>query len=86
MIRFKDFAPEETAAAGFFSAAQYEILEETVDRANDWIVQTGVIVLNVETVVLPNLHREDGTTDTEIRTSGDMSSYWFQFVRVRYPN
>ena len=34
--------------------------------------------------VLPNIHLEDGSTDGALATSGEMSSQWFQVVRVWY--
>ena len=81
-IRFKDFFPE-ILSQGFFSN-EYATLQETVDRANDWIDRKEVRVLNVETVVLPNIGNDGKTAEVAIRTSGEMSSYWYQVVRVWY--
>ena len=54
--------------------------------ANEWIAENGVDVVNIETVVLPEIWEKDeeGTTDVDIRTSGECSSYWHQFIRVWY--
>ena len=86
MIKFKDFVPEEVTKSGFFSSAKLEELNDSLSRANIWIEKENINPLNIETVVLPNIHKssEDGSTDTEIRTSGDMSSNWYQFIRVWY--
>ncbi|MEM9444951.1 MAG: hypothetical protein AAGA18_06315 [Verrucomicrobiota bacterium] len=86
MIKFKDFVPKEVTKAGFFSSARLEELNDSLKRANIWIENQNINVLNIETVVLPNIHRssEEGSTDTDITTSGDMSSNWHQFIRVWY--
>ena len=92
MIEFQDFLPPHRPASGTIFAAKRaatESLNEAVASANQWIEAGAVRVLNVETVVLPNLYRrdEEGSTDGDLRTSGDMSSRWYQFVRVWYrPN
>jgi hypothetical protein len=86
MIGYKDFIPQQTAGPGFFSSAQYESFDAAVRSANAFVSGQSVKVLNVETVVLPNVWdtSEDGTTDPSIRTSGDVSSTWHQFIRVWY--
>lgn len=87
MIAFKDFVPQELQPPGFLSAGQYALVDQTVETANDWIRQSGVKVLNVETVVLPNMTNsgEEGTGDAKLRVAGsDMGSFWYQFVRVWY--
>jgi hypothetical protein len=54
--------------------------------ANDWIVAQGVEVVNVQTVVLPNLWGPyaQGTEDPNIATRGDFPIACNQFVRVWY--
>ena len=86
MIGFQDFAPRQTVPAGFLRPAQHEMLQEALAVANGWIAQNNVQVINVETVVLPNIYHpgEQGSTDPELRISGEMSSYWYQIVRVWY--
>ena len=74
--------PEVKEPGGFFRAETYEELADALGRANAWIAQEAVEVINVETVVLPNMRSEDGPEDIEIRTSADISSYWNQFIRV----
>ena len=86
MIAYKDFVPAETSAGGWFQMPTREQLLESLARANEWISVNNLDVINVETVVLPNIHAagEEGSTDVQIRTSGEMSAYWYQFIRVWY--
>ena len=86
MIDYKDFIPKQTTGPGFFSSAQYQSFDAAVLAANKFVDGQSVRILNVETVVLPNVWDpgEDGTTDPSIRTSGDVSSTWHQFIRIWY--
>jgi len=79
-VAFKDFFPQVTHSG--FLASEYESFEQVVHRANQWMQQSGVQVLNVETLVLPNVSNEAEASQTNIRTSGEMSSYWRQILRV----
>ena len=81
-VAYQDFAPEITRS-GFFTR-DIEPLSDYLRRANDWIDTVNPRIINVETVVLPNIWSEDGSEDTDLRTSGDMLSSWHQFVRVWY--
>ena len=81
-IGCKDFFPA-VLKSGFFST-EHEMLSATVVRANEWIAETGVGTINVETVVLPNVKRVEDASQVGIRTSGELSSYWYQVVRVWY--
>jgi hypothetical protein len=81
-IAYKDFLPA-VLKSGFFST-EHETLPAAIARANDWIRQSGVRVINVETVVLPNVRAVEDASQVGIRTSGELSSYWFQVVRVWY--
>lgn len=81
-LAYRDFLPE-VLKSGFFSTL-YESLPAAVERANRWIAESGVHVVNVETVVLPNVKDVEDTSDAGIRTSGEMSSYWYQVVRIWY--
>ncbi len=84
MFDYKDFIPQQTTGPGFFSAAQYQTFDEAVQAANRFADDQSARILNVETVVLPNVWdpAEDGTTDPSIRTSGDFPATWHQFIRV----
>jgi hypothetical protein len=86
MIDYRDFIPKKTSGPGFFSSAQYQSFDAAVLAANAFVDGHSGKILNVETVVLPNVRdtSEDGTTDVSIRTSGDMASTWHQFIRVWY--
>lgn len=86
MIDYKDFIPRQTEGPGFFSEARYESLNEALRAANTFVADGSLKVLNIETVVLPNVwdSAEEGTRDASIRTSADMSSTWHQFIRVWY--
>ncbi|MDA0282840.1 MAG: hypothetical protein O3B13_04965 [Planctomycetota bacterium] len=86
MIDCRDFIPKQTSGPGFFSSAQYQSFDAAVLAANAFADGQSGRILNVETVVLPNVWdtSEGGTTDVSIRTSGDVSSTWHQFIRVWY--
>lgn len=86
MIQFQDFLPNATGSGGFLGlGTTYETIDETVKRANAWIAQYNVRVLNVETLVLPNLDREKtGTITPRMWTGGDTHSDWYQAIRVWY--
>lgn len=84
MIAYQDFVPEKIASGGFFKMPSYESLNECLRQANRWIAANGIEVVNVETVVLPNMYApgEEGSADVQLRTSGEMSATWYQFIRV----
>ena len=81
-LSYKDFFPA-VLKSGLFST-QHEAFSETVARADKWLEDSGVSLVNVETVVLPNVDCEKDASKEAIRTSGEMSSYWYQIVRVWY--
>ena len=85
-IHFQDFVPKVsgTKKVLFMTVKDYEPVGETLDEMNAWIAKHQIDVVNVESVVLPNIHLEDGSTDGALATSGEMSSQWFQVVRVWY--
>lgn len=84
-IEFKDFAPAATEhRALIFSSRTIDTFQSALDEANAWIDRNSIEVLNIETVVLPEMHSEEGTTDTDLTTSGEMMSSWYQFIRVWY--
>ncbi len=85
MIAFKDLVPEQNSPPRLLSESDYEQFESVVRRANAWITESQVKIINIETVVLPNIHQpqEEGSTDPELRASGE-SNYWHQIVRIWY--
>ena len=86
MLYFRDFVPKMLAAPKLFKAGEYESIEAAMVAANEWIRESGIRVVNVETVVLPNIWSrfEEGTSDVALATSGEMPSHWHQFIRVWY--
>ena len=85
-ILYKDFVPQVTDPGGFFKAMTVEDFEKVVLEANQWISSQSIKLINIETVVLPNINlpHEEGSTDTNISMSGEFSTYWNQFIRVWY--
>ena len=85
-MRFQDFVPKVIQPGGFLRPAAYESFAECVAEAGAWIQRHGIDVINVETVVLPNIRNpgEEGPADVELHASGEMFSHWYQFVRVWY--
>jgi len=81
-FKYKDFFPE-VLSNGFFST-QHESLTATVARANQWVMAYKVRVINLETVLLPNIKSVEDAGEVGIRTSGEVSSHWYQVVRVWY--
>ena len=86
MIQFRDFVPEMLSAPALFKAGEYESMEAALAAANAWIKECDIKIINVETVVLPNIwsRYEEGTTDVALGTSGEMPSHWHQFLRCWY--
>jgi hypothetical protein len=54
MIKYQDFAPRITKRGTFGGAAKYESFSDVVSVANQWIENSTIQVMNVETVVLPD--------------------------------
>jgi len=79
-ISYQDFLPRITDESLFFR--EHELLSDTVARANEWIAAWNVKVINVETVLLPNVDGPVDASRTALRTSGRVSSHWYQIVRV----
>jgi hypothetical protein len=86
MIQFHDFVPEMLTPPGFLTMATHETMQTALDRANAWIKENGIRVINIETVVLPNIwsRYEEGSRDPALGTSGESPSQWHQVVRVWY--
>ncbi|MEO1085862.1 MAG: hypothetical protein AAFY88_16615 [Acidobacteriota bacterium] len=85
-LRFKDFEPRELSAPVIWGVGEYEPLGRALARLNRWVEKSGVEVVNVETVVLPNMHRrhEEGTIDPMLSVNGEYYARWHQFLRVWY--
>jgi hypothetical protein len=86
VIRYQDFTPQMLTPPGFLTVATYEPLQVAVDAANAWIKENGIHILNIETLLLPNIWSrfEEGSSDPSLGTSGESPSQWHQVVRVWY--
>jgi hypothetical protein len=84
MIGFADFVPRLIEEGGVFHHEQRALVQEAVDRANQWISQNKVQVLNIETVTMPNIFAagEEGPQDSSVLVYEQHR--WYQFVRVWY--
>lgn len=84
MFAYRDFAPGALKGARWFQGATYETFDAAVAAANSWIAADAVKVINVETVVLPNIDApgQGGTADAQLWTAS--MANWYQFVRVWY--
>lgn len=82
----KDFVPQKSKGS-MFRSGSIQNFDEVLATINQWIDQTPSIkLLNIETVLLPNIHDKDeeGSQDTELWTGGESSSQWYQVFRVWY--
>lgn len=93
MIQHKDFAPRITERGPLGGPSDYESFAEVVSAVNQWIQNTTIQVINVETVVLPD--RIEGTSDDvyglttknafhPVMISQGLAIKYFQCVRVWY--
>jgi hypothetical protein len=88
MISYRDFAPQRLQQSGIaesigLKAPTYQALEDALTAANTWIEAEQVKVVSIETVVLPNVWTEGGTSDIELGTMSGWAN-WYQFIRVWY--
>jgi hypothetical protein len=86
MLHYKDFVPKQISPPGFFDPGSHEPFDAAVDECNQWLAASNVKLVNIETVVLPNIWSrwEEGSADASIGTSGDAPSHWHQFIRCWY--
>ena len=89
MIAFRDFVPRQLRAPRLsFHVEQlvgeYESFAAALAAANEWLASQPVRVLNVETVVLPNLWspREAGSQDPALAVQE--GAVFHQFIRIWY--
>jgi hypothetical protein len=85
-LQLKDFVPRQIAAPGFLKPGEYESFDDALAAANRWLEDSGVELVSVETVVLPNIWSrwEEGPADVALATSGESPSRWHQFIRCWY--
>ena len=93
MIKFNDFAPRITKRGPFGGPSEYESFSDVVSVANQWIENSTIQVMNVETVVLPDSleSTSDGVYGVAIgngfypvMVSQGLTINCFQCVRVWY--
>ena len=86
MIKNIDFTPKVTKKGGLFKSTEMEKFQDMVNLMNEWINKNNPDVVNIETVLLPNIHDsdEEGSEDTMLGTGRESSSQWYQFIRVWY--
>jgi hypothetical protein len=85
MLAYKDFYPKIEEKGGYFTPDKWQSLEAAMADANAWLTESKVSVLNVETVVLPNMWSdyEEGPQDAHLTALGTRVN-WYQFIRVWY--
>lgn len=81
-IAFKDFFPEVTKRGILLK--RREVFSATVARANAWVSSSGVRVINIETVVVPNLGGKEMAKADFVSDGGFFPAPWQQFVRIWY--
>jgi hypothetical protein len=86
MIKYIDFTPKVTKKGGLFKSTEIETFGDIVEYMNAWLTKEGTEVINIETVLLPNIHDsdEEGSEDTMLGTGRESSSHWYQLIRVWY--
>jgi hypothetical protein len=86
MLKFRDFVPQQVASPGFLRPGEYESIDDALRAANEWLATHPVKLLNIETVVLPNIwsRYEQGSVDASLGISGEDPSHWHQFIRCWY--
>lgn len=90
MFRFKDFTIKVTKQATKQDDPAFEPLEETLIRMNAWIEENDITVLNVETVLLPNIYKNNSDRTSAIGAYKMMQDgllqidWWYQIYRVWY--
>jgi hypothetical protein len=86
MIKYKDFVPQEITPPGFFDLGEHQSFCHSVEALNQWLAESEVKVINIETVVLPNIWNkwEEGSRDASLVAGGETISRWHQFIRCWY--
>jgi len=84
MIAFHDFIPRRQGKRLLGLLTDYENLQELVTRVNLWIEQHHIDVLNVETVLVTSLPKENEASPKVEMTSQANVTSTIQIVRVWY--
>lgn len=79
MIRFIDFKPQ--ISEGVFFDTTAEPFAESVKDMNTWMGKHSEYnVINIETLLLPNLSNSENPAKNALRTKEN--NYWIQVLRV----
>lgn len=81
MIKFRDFVPPQEQL-GLLGKPSLTTVEAAVDAANNWIDSFSIEIFNVETLLLPNVRKDEETIEAELSSDGE--TFWYQVVRVWY--
>ena len=85
-INYIDFEPK-VLEKNFWKGTIYENIDATLIRANEWIRRNySAEIVNVETVVLPNIYKKETATThqtTQFITGGSTVNN-FQIIRIWY--
>ena len=85
MIKYKDFIPEVTQLGLLGHVKESDSFESLVKQANVWINSSAVEIINVETVLLPNVINRPKQIEPETGASTvGQPRVLFQCVRVWY--
>ena len=81
MLMYRDFVPRQIQD-GAPEGTRYESFEKAVHAAREFLEGDKIELVQIETVVLPNIHRrvEEGSNDPSVEAGGGAT--WHQFVRV----
>jgi hypothetical protein len=85
-IHFIDFVPQITETK-FFGGDKYESIDKCLERANEWIRKNyNREVINVETVVLPEIYHKKAADTKVVKTvtTGGSIVRTFQVIRIWY--
>ncbi len=84
MIAFQDFVPQRQGRRLLGLLSDYENLQELVTRVNQWIEHHQIDVLNVETLVVTNLPKDNEESPRTQMDSQGTATSTYQIVRVWY--
>ena len=75
MIYFKDFFPQIIEQKEFFAEDKYENFSSLLSEVNQWLSDTNVKIIKIETVVLRDI-------DDEKTRFLAKEPFFYQFIRV----
>ncbi|HYF61749.1 MAG TPA: hypothetical protein VD886_02980 [Herpetosiphonaceae bacterium] len=85
MIAFRDFLPQIESRRMLGMLAEYEDVNAMLDRANQWIAESDLRVLNVETLLVPRRYfSETEELQTQLEPVTHNVAWSVQVIRVWY--